>query len=337
MDRFERRDFLALGGSLLLAQAAGLTPSVAAEARPSAPPPVPKALPKAWTKAPTIPLWPGEPPGGAGYKPQTLPAGWNPTWLRNVARPDLHVFRPSKPNGHALLVMPGGAYLFVSIGNEGVDLAKRMTALGTTVFVLTYRLPGEGWTPRADVPLQDAQRAVRLIRAHASKYGISADTVSAIGFSAGGNLAATLATQHAEHVYSAVDATDSLSAKPFAAGLIYPVVSMMKPWTHEVSRRMLLGDNPTDAEVAHRSAELHVDADTPPTFLAHAMDDTDVPIENSIRMMDALRKTKRPVEAHFFQEGHHAFGVGRPNTPSAQWIDLFHAWHMRLINTTSAH
>ncbi len=139
-------------------------------------PPVPKALPKAWTKAPTIPLWPGEPPGGAGYKPQKLPANMNPTWIRNIARPELHVFRPSKPNGHALLVMPGGAYLFVSIGNEGVDVAKRMNALGITVFVLTYRLPNEGWTPRADVPLQDAQRAMRVIRAQAAKYRISPDT-----------------------------------------------------------------------------------------------------------------------------------------------------------------
>jgi acetyl esterase/lipase len=337
MDRLERRDFLALGGSLLLAQATGLTQAVAAESSSPAAPPVPKALPKAWTKAPTIPLWPGEPPGGAGYRPQKLPANMNPTWIRNIARPELHVFRPSKSNGHALLVMPGGAYLFVSIGNEGVDVAKRMNALGTTVFVLTYRLPNEGWTPRADVPLQDAQRAMRLIRAQAGKYRISPDTLSAIGFSAGGNLAACLATQHAEKVYTAVDAADSLSAKPFAAGLIYPVVTMEKPWTHDLSRRMLLGDHPTDAEVAHRSAERQVTADTPPTFLAHAMDDTDVPVENSIHMMEALRKAKRPVEAHFFQEGHHAFGVGRPNTPSAQWIDLFHAWHMRLINTTPAH
>ena len=166
MDRLERRDFLALGGSLLLAQATGLTQAVAAESSSPAAPPVPKTLPKAWTKAPTIPLWPGEPPGGAGYKPQKLPASMNPTWIRNIARPELHVFR------HALLVMPGGAYLFVSIGNEGVDVAKRMNALGTTVFVLTYRLPNEGWTPRADVPLQDAQRAMRLIRAQAAKYRI---------------------------------------------------------------------------------------------------------------------------------------------------------------------
>ena len=322
MSPLDRRSFLALGGTLLLAQAS-------AQDRKLAPPPPPKVLPDNWKQAASIALWPGKPPG-SGFKPQTLPADWSPAFLRNVSAPDLRVFRPERPNGHALLVIPGGAYWFVSAGNEGAELAPRMTARGVTVFVLTYRLPGEGWENRADVPLQDAQRAMRVIRSQASRYGIDPNKVSALGFSAGGHLTATLATQHAEAVYKPLDSADQLSARPFAAGLVYPVITMEKPWTHNQSRGLLLGDNPTDSEVARRSAEKHVDASTPPVFTVHAMDDAAVPVENSLRMMTALREAKRPVEAHFIQEGGHAFGVGYPNTASAHWIDLFSTWLSRV-------
>jgi acetyl esterase/lipase len=235
-----------------------------------------------------------------------------------------------------LLVVPGGAYWFVSVANEGVEVADRMTALGFTVFVLTYRLPGEGWAVRADVPLQDAQRALRLIRSQATNFGFDADNVSVVGFSAGGHLTATLATGHAERVYAEVDATDRLSARPFAAALVYPVVTMMKPWTHAMSRALLLGDMPSDAEVERRSPELHVDDATPPVFIVHAMDDMAVPVENSLRMMNAMRAANHPVEAHLLQEGGHAFGTGRPRTPSASWPDLFHAWLMQLMSRQQA-
>ncbi len=139
-------------------------------------------------------------------------------FLRNVVKPDLHVFRPARANGHAVLVIPGGAYWFVSVANEGAELAERLTPLGITVFVLTYRLPGEGWKHRSDVPLQDAQRAMRVIRSSASRFGIDADKLSVLGFSAGGHLAATLATAHAEQTYARVDSADELSARPLAGG-----------------------------------------------------------------------------------------------------------------------
>jgi acetyl esterase/lipase len=321
MKRHGRREFLALSGAVVLAQA-----SAQEKQQPkSAPPPPPKVLPEAWLKAPSLRIWPDTPPG-SGFKAQTLPSDWSPVFVRNVSAPDLRIFRPQQPNGHALLVLPGGAYWFVSAANEGADLAARMTARGFTVFVLTYRLPGEGWKHRANIPLQDAQRAVRLIRSLGANYGIDSNQVSVLGFSAGGHLAATLATQHAEVTYPSVDAVDELSARPFAAGLVYPVVTMEKPWTHEKSRSLLLGDAPSEAEVAHRSAERHVSAETPPVFLVHAMDDEAVPVENSLRMMNALRAARRPVEAHFMQEGGHAFGVGFPNTASAHWIDLFSTW-----------
>jgi acetyl esterase/lipase len=316
-----------LGGTLLLA---GVTPrSTSAATKLSIPPP-PAALPRAWIDAPRILLWPRDPPGAASFKPQPRPAEWSPVFLSNVTKPDLRVFRPTRPNGQAVLVIPGGAYWFVSSANEGVDLAQRLTAKGITVFVLTYRLPGEGWTNRSDVPLQDAQRAMRVICANAVRYAIQPEAVSVLGFSAGGHLAATLATQHLEKMYAPVDAMDQELARPHSASLIYPVITMDAPWTHAVSRKLLLGDSPTEAEVERRSAERHVDANTPPAFLVHAFDDDAVPVENSLRFISAMRDAKRPVEAHLLQEGGHAFGTGYSGTPTEHWIELYSSWLSRL-------
>ncbi len=333
MERIDRRELLALACTMVVAGTAAAQEGPRDAARRPAklvPPPRPRALPQAWLEAPSLPIWPGDPPGIEGFAKQALPPDWPAVFVRNVARPELHVFRPARPNGRALLVVPGGAYQFVSVANEGVDVAARMNALGITVFVLTYRLPGEGWPHRADVPLQDAQRAMRVIRSQASRFRIEADRLSVLGFSAGGHLAATLATQYAERSYVPMDAADAESPRPFAAGLIYPVVTMAKPWTHELSRDLLLGKEPAPGEVEHRSAERHVDAETPPIFLVHALDDPAVPPENSLRMMAAMREAHRPVEAHFLQEGGHGFGVGYPGTPSAHWIDMFSPWLGRL-------
>lgn len=328
MEVRHRRDFMAM------AAAAALASPAFAESPPSrqrlTPPPPPKAVPKAWLDAPRIALWPGNPPGAEGFKPQPLPSDWSPVFLRNVAQPDLRIFRPPHPTGEALLVIPGGAYWFVSAANEGVDLAQRMITYGVTVCVLTYRLPGEGWKNRSDVPLQDAQRAMRVMRSRASQLGIDAKKISVLGFSAGGHLTATLATQHSERTYDPVDSADELDARPTAAGLIYPVVTMEKPLTHEMSRKLLLGDSPTDEQIAHRSAERHVSSDTPPTFIAHAFDDEAVPVDNSLRFMNAMRSAHRPVEAHLLQEGGHAFGVGYPHSPSEYWVPLFASWLQRV-------
>ncbi len=319
MLEFDRRQLLGLGAALL---AAGTRAARAAE--PPAPPAL--AVPPNWQRAPRLPLWVQPPPGVETFSPPPPPKNWPDSYVRNVAMPELRVFRPARSNGRAVLVIPGGAYWFVSIVNEGADLAPRLTAQGYAVFVLTYRLPGEGWAARADVPLQDAQRAMRLIRSRAAEYGFDAARVAALGFSAGGHLAATLATRHAEPVYAASDAADRLDARPWATGLIYPVITLRDPYTHELSRRLLLGDSPTAAQIDRRSAELHVDASTSPLFICHALDDSAVPVENSLRMLDAARVAHRPVEAHLLQEGEHAFGIGRPGTPSAQWIALLCAW-----------
>jgi len=320
----DRRHFIASCASAALLG----TRSVASAAEPPAPPAIP--VPPEWDALPRVPLWPQRPPGAATFDAGAVPPDWPASYRRAVAMPELRVFRAHQPNGRAVMLVPGGAYWFVSFVNEGIDVARALNERGFTVFVLTYRLPGEGWSPRADVPLQDAQRALRLIRARAAEYAVAPATRAVVGFSAGGHLVATLATGHAERVYAPVDAADAQSARPHAAALIYPVVTMRDPWTHALSRRLLLGEQPTRGDIDRRSAELHVGATTPPLFLVHALDDAAVPVENSVHLLEALRKAKRPVEAHLLQEGGHAFGVGRPGTPSAQWIDLFCAWLQRL-------
>lgn len=322
IDSIGRRGFLA--GATGLA-ALGASTSGATQF-PKLPP-----MPRAWLDAEQIPLWPNGTPGG-GYTASAVPADWPDIMVRNIEAPMLHVFRPEKSNGRALLSIPGGAYTFVSILNEGVDVARAMTARGYTVFVLTYRLPDEGWATREDVPLQDAQRAIRVIRANAGRFGYDPAKVAAVGFSAGGHLGATLATGFAEPVYAPRDATDALDARPAAMALIYPVISVTAPVTHGESAMRLLGHAPSAALVAKRSPALHVSAQTPPIFLVHALDDKAVPAENSMIMLRALQAASRPVELHLFEAGNHGFGVGRPDTPVGHWPALFAAWLDRHLN-----
>ena len=198
---------------------------------------------------------------------------------------------------------------------------------GITCFILRYRLPGEGWANRSDVPLQDAQRAMRLIRANAARYGIDPAKLSAIGFSAGGHVAASLATRSAATVYGAVDAADSQSARPVIAGLMYPVVTMGEG-AHPSSREMMLGSSPSPQAVGAYSVERNVPADTVPSFLCLAADDTVVPpTQNSVALYAALRAAKIPTEMHVFEAGGHGFSLHwAQGKPCAVWPELFQAW-----------
>lgn len=330
----DRRRF---GVGALASLFAATAPQVQAQARAGSASPDPAAWSHVWPPKDVIPLWPDVPPGRiAGFEVPATPTGWaGGAWpaafLRRTAMPTLNVFRPAHPTGEALLVCPGGAYVFVSAAIEGVDVARVFNALGVTVFVLSYRLPGEGWQDRASVPLQDAQRAMRLIRARASAYGIRPERVGVLGFSAGGHLAATLAVDHAEPVYRPVDAADRQSARPAYAGLIYPVIFTAGPLAHARSREELLGPSPSPEQAAHRSPDLRVSPATPPCFLAHAADDTTVPIDNSLAMYSALRTAKVLCEGHLFANGQHAFGIGRPDQPSGLWPQLFDHWVRRTV------
>ena len=305
---------------------AGMAPDLAsAQVTPLQRPPPAMTLPAAWVRVPTLPLWPDGALPAVAVKPAIIAPNWPASFVQNVAAPYLKLFRPARSNGRTLLVMPGGAYLFVSVANEGVEVARRFATKGYTVYVLVYRLPGEGWADRADVPLADAQRAMRVIRARVP----AGERVAAIGFSAGGHLAATLATDWAAALAPPRDAIDRLDARPDAVGLIYPVVTMATDRTNAPSRATLLGAQPSDELVARRSPERHVTAQTPPLFLLHAVDDRAVPVDNSLMLLAAMRAAKRPVEAHIVQEGGHGFGTGFPGTPSGMWPALFDAWLRR--------
>jgi acetyl esterase/lipase len=251
--------------------------------------------------------------------------------LRGIATPELRIFRPRSDNSRALLVIPGGGYSVVAVLGEGLEVAERMASAGYTVFVLVYRLPGEGWSRRADVPLQDAQRAIRLVRGAAPPHGFEARKVAVAGFSAGGHVAATLATSFAQEVYAPRDAIDRLDARPDAGGLIYPVISLQAPYAHPGVAQSLVGPGADAARLAARSADRRVSASTPPLFLAHAVDDTTVPMGSSILMLEAMKAARRPVEAHFFAEGGHGFGLGSPAARCAAWPGLFLDWLDRAL------
>jgi acetyl esterase/lipase len=253
--------------------------------------------------------------------------GYRQLWIKGVAGPEVNVFRAPQPDGSAILVIPGGGYSFIAVQNEGVDAARRFTPAGTTVFVLTYRLPGEGWAQRAIAPLQDAQRAMRLVRSRASGFGIDPSRLGVLGFSAGGHLAADLGVSFDQPLYAVVDGADRLSARPAFLGLIYPVATLDPDVTHGDSRDNLLGKGASPELVMARSPQRHITPATPPSFVVHAFDDPLVPVDNSLRWIAASRGAKVPVEAHLFAEGGHGFGFHLPaDNPASRWPDLFALW-----------
>jgi acetyl esterase/lipase len=252
---------------------------------------------------------------------------YNDRYLAGINRPRIAVFRPQKPNGGAALIMPGGGYQRVVIDKEGHELARWLSARGVTCFVLFYRLPGEGWAAGPDVALSDAQRALRLVRARASDFVIDLARVCAMGFSAGGHLCADLLTRFDAATYSAVDAADRLSARPDAAALIYPVISMSKPVTHAGSRVQLLGEDATEELERRHSPHLNVPANAPPTFLIHSEDDGAVPVANTLLMRQALRDKGVATETHLFPDGGHGFGLRQSKGKSVEgWEELLFAW-----------
>lgn len=296
------------------------------------------AAKEAWTR-PTgltpdasIALWPEghiKPP--SGLVEQVVQRSNDPDasdrMLQGITHPRLDIFRPAKPNGTAVILAPGGGYRYVVVDKEGYELARWLRERGVTVYVLFYRLPGDGWTNGADVPLGDAQRAVRLVRSRAKTDGVDPARVAFGGFSAGGQVATSLLTRFDAKVYAPVDAADALSARPDVVAGFYPVVSMDLSIAHAVSREKLIGANPEAAREALYSPERNARADMPPLFLLHAENDSVVKIENSLRLQEAARAVGVPCEAHYFAEGEHGFGILKAaGLPVAIWPELFWNW-----------
>lgn len=249
--------------------------------------------------------------------------------ISGIRRSRLDVFRPATPNGSAVLVMPGGSYARLAIDNEGHEVARHLADHGYSAFVLTYRLPCDGWAEGADVALCDAQRAIRVIRHHAAALNLPMKKLCALGFSAGGHLCAELMIQN-EAVYSPVDAADGFSAKPDLAALIYPATTMQTPYRHDGVRNNLLGPNANAACEIARSPYLHVQPDNPPTFIVHAEDDPSVPVENALLLRSSLRSVGVNCETHLFPEGGHGFGIGfAPGRSVEPWPKLLVGWLSR--------
>lgn len=286
----------------------------------------------------TIELWPGT-PENPGQAPGLLSAnlrevitqgGKDPTVpsrkLRGISRPRMHYFAPEHPNGAAIVVTPGGGYGYVDMDGEGQDIAAWLNAHGIAAFVLLYRLPAEGWANAPDVPLADAQRAIRLVRARADQYGIDPKRVGMMGFSAGGHVAASLGTRYDARVYAPIDAADMQSARPALVAPIYPVISMVPPLAHMRSRTALLGEHPTHAQLVTYSPHQMVTAETPPFFLTHAENDSNVIIDNTLELRAALKAAGVTVETHLFPSGGHGFSLRDARQATYAWGALFLAF-----------
>ncbi|NLS26508.1 hypothetical protein S2M10_14910 [Sphingomonas sp. S2M10] len=276
-----------------------------------------------------LPLWPGRPPGGEGVAVQDAWVKRSPTgdaddiaWP-HVATPMLNVVPADRPDGSALLMIPGGGYARVALGRNGSAIARHFAARGTTVFELLYRLPHDGWAAGPDAPLQDAQRAMRLIRAGAARWKIDPARVGAMGFSAGGHLAARLGSRAGLATYTPVDTADRLSARPVALGLFFPVITLRTPEAHGGSRKELLGMQPSEDQIRRYSAERDLPADMPPTLVAHAADDPAVQPANSLILFAALQAAKIPSELMLFEKGGHGLPLEEPDGTPHPWPGLF--------------
>nr|CAA9299586.1 Endo-1,4-beta-xylanase B precursor [uncultured Armatimonadetes bacterium] len=258
----------------------------------------------------TLLLWPNGAPGALGTEDRDVPS--------------LTVFEPApdKANGAAVVVCPGGGYGGLA-DHEGAPVARWLSTLGVTGFVLRYRL---GPRYRHPVMLGDAARAIRLVRTRAAGWKLDPARVGILGFSAGGHLASTAATHFDHGKPDAPDPIDQHSSRPNVAILIYPVISLLHPYAHVGSRENLLGKDAPDDLVRSLSNETQVTAQTPPTFLIHTAEDKGVPAENSLLFALALRKAGVPLEMHLYERGPHGFGLAEKDPVLGDWPARCAAW-----------
>lgn len=289
------------------------------------------------TTGTVVSLWPDGAPGTPrDFLPECLTdrsevPGTPDRVLTQISQPRLTAFVPANPNGAAIIVAPGGGYTLIVVDKENREFVDFFGALGITVFILTYRLPGEGHENRSDVPLQDAQRALRLVRQRSSDWGLDPTRIGMLGCSAGGHVAASLIANHGREVYAPVDAADAVSARPDFGILLYPVITMDEPAAHAMSRRLLIGDDPTPEQIERHSPQCNVSETTPEVFLVLSDEDHAVSSENSISFYKALRDHGIPSEMHIFRDGAHGFGIERAaDLPARQWPVLCKAWLARI-------
>lgn len=250
--------------------------------------------------------------------------------IGNISRPTLSVYLPdqAKATGEAVIVIPGGGYHIVAAGHEGADVAKRFNEMGIAAFVLKYRIPDTAWMINPEIgPIQDAQRAIQMVRENAKKWKIDRNKVGVLGFSAGGHLASTAAT-HFNHAY--IPNKKKTNLRPDFLILVYPVITFTDTATHTGSMNNLLGANATEEKKREYSNELQVTPQTPPTFLVHAKDDP-VSVRNTILFADSLNAKGVFSEVLLYDAGGHGFGMVN-KTSDIQWPDRVHEWLTKLNN-----
>lgn len=274
----------------------------------------------------TLNLWPhgapGAPENGAPEADMTtekdkLIAGKPVIRLGNVSTPTLTVYPPSGKNaGAAVVVFPGGAYRILAIDLEGTEVCDWLNSVGVACVLVKYRVPDSGPYPKSSAALQDAQRAVGIVRQHAREWHIDPQHIGVLGFSAGAHLSAALSTHFEQRLYDPVDAADQISCRPDFAVIAYPGYLA---WSEK---------NFAPNE------EIHVTEKTPPTFIVQAEDDP-VHVENSTVYFLALKNAKVPVEMHLYASGGHGYGLRRTELPVTEWPKLVEKW-LRTIGMVTA-
>ena len=247
--------------------------------------------------------------------------------IGNISVPTITPIIPENPNGAAVIICPGGAYQYVVYDVEGMDIGNWLNTNGITAFVLKYRLPSNAHIAKENVPLQDAQRAMRYVRAHAKTWGLDTTKIGIMGASAGGHLASTLAHSYNKKVYEAVDSIDNICARPDFMLLLYPVISMENNITHATTRDILIGTSPSQELINQFSAEKNVTSTFPPTFMTRAADDTGVNAENCKRLYKALQDSGIVSELKIFEKGGHGVGICKAyGTDFENWPGACTTW-----------
>ena len=230
---------------------------------------------------------------------------------------------PALANGAAVVIFPGGGYVRLAIEHEGYDIARWFNQQGVAAFVVKYRMQEYGFP----APLLDGLRAVRYVRAHAANWNLDAERIGVLGFSAGGHLAASVATRYS---FRSAQLTDdpwqNVSARPDFAILGYPVITLEGPDAHAGSRQALLGDNPTPELVRENSLQYQVKAKVPPMFIIHGANDKAVPIGNSLALFAEVQKHNKQSELHIYQTNVHGFGMREGEGTASDWPDALLSW-----------
>ncbi len=262
-------------------------------------------------------IWPAGAPGETAAleehdtttEKSPLVAGRRVIRLTGVSSPTITVYLPPKEKntGAAVLVFPGGGYSILALDLEGSEVCEWLNSIGVTSVLLKYRVPARAGTPREGAPLQDAQRAIRLVRSHAKDWEVDPDRIGALGFSAGAHLAANLSNNYDKRTYDPVDEADRISCRPNFAAILYPG---------------LITKSNAGVELA---PEITVTENTPPTFLLQAEDDP-VRVENSLLYYAALKKAKVPADMHLFAKGGHGYGLRHTGLPVTDWPKLAEQW-----------